>query len=292
MRKLLLLLIAAFTLNAFAQTETPVPAKPYTKMFIVNEINLIGLQWTELGLENEGMFSVHVMNSWNNWLSKNLPSNVQEVVICTGPCLIQFQEWQKLQQAEGLKVPEEIKNSIWIKVSFNLRKLKHAADINEWQFEWDGSVAVLDSNTKKTISSYTMLPERKTWRGLDQKSLNSKLASAIYRTPLDPFSKLVKKVQDTPKPGRLNRLVINGHANLSDVISLMDSLKKVGQNIDLEVQIHQFSQKEVSLLCFYQGEEKSFTDLLSQVKELKSSHSYKVVNEHNGVHHVLKLIAE
>ena len=72
----------------------------------------------------------------------------------------------------------------------------------------------------------------------------------------------------------------------------MDMLRKEGSKLNFEVQIDLFDQKETQLLCFYQGEEKSFTDLLSQVKELKSSQSYRLVNEFTGIHHVLKLVAE
>ena len=59
----------------------------------------------------------------------------------------------------------------------------------------------------------------------------------------------------------------------------------------LETQMDYLKSSEAQILCFYQGEEKSFTDLLSRVKELKLSQSYKLVNEFNGIH-TLKLVTE
>lgn len=267
-------------------------SKVYQKIFIVNEMNLLNLTWQDLGLESEGVFTEPLLTSWNKWFQSNQPSNVEEVVSCTRKCLDDFSKWQALKQGEGMQVPHELSNSIWVRVSFNLRKVLYKEEIREWHFVWDGSVLVLDSNTKKIISSTTMNPEKKVWRGLDQKSLNSKLASSLYRSPLEAFTTTVKKVQDLPRLNRLNRLIITGHQKLDDVLLLIDQLKKTGTKINFEVQLDTFSQKEAQVLCFYQGEEKSFTDLLSQVKELKSSHSYKVVNEFTGVHHVLKLVAE
>jgi hypothetical protein len=114
----------------------------------------------------------------------------------------------------------------------------------------------------------------------------------MYASPLAAFNKAVKKLQESSRLNRLSRLVISGHKHLGDVSDLMKLLKKEGQNLGLELQWDLFTQKEAQLLCFYQGEEKSFTDLLSRIKELKSSHSYNVVNEFTGVRHVLKLIAE
>lgn len=266
--------------------------KQYSKLQILSDINLIGMAWTDLGVDSETTFTDPLLKSWFKWYSANLPENVEEVSVCTGSCVQEFTRWQELPQDQGLTVSENILNGLWLKISFNLRKTSYIASINEWQFEWDGSVVLLDVNTKKIVSSYTMLPETKTFRNLDQKALNSALASSMYRSPLEPLSKLTKKIQETPRLNRLTRLGIQGHKHLGDVLSLMDMLKKEGGNLGLELQIDLFTQKEAQLLCFYQGEEKSFTDLLSRVKELKSSHSYSLVNEFTGIHHVLKLIAE
>jgi hypothetical protein len=266
--------------------------KTYSKIFILPEINLIGMNWADLGVDKSTTFTNVLMNSWNKWLTSNLPTNVEEIIECEGSCLLEYARWQQIPQEEGMQVSEEALNALWLRVAFNLRKVSFAQDINEWQFEWDGSVVLIDSNTKKIISSYTMLPETKTWRGFDQKTLNSVLASSLYRSPIDSLNKITKKVQETPRLNRLNRLVIQGHKHLGDVLILMDLLRKEGSKLSFEVQIDVFNQKEAQLLCFYQGEEKSFTDLLSQVKELKSSQSYRLVNEFTGIHHVLKLVAE
>jgi hypothetical protein len=271
-----------------SSTET----KPYSKIFIYSDVNLLGLTWAELGLEKDSTFTDPLVNSWDKWFQTNQPANVEEIVVCSGACREQFKSWQELPQEQGMQVPEDLLNSLWVKISFNLRKLSYLKEINEWKFEWDGSVILLDSNTKKIISSYTMYTETKTWRGLEQKALNSALASSMYRSPMDPFTKITKKIQDSPRLSRLSRLVITGHRRLGDVVSLIDQLKKSGQKLHFDVQLDLFTQKEAELLCFYQGEEKSFTDLLSDLKELKSSHSYRIVNEFTGVHHVLKLIAE
>jgi hypothetical protein len=267
-------------------------SKHYSRVHLISEINLLGMSWSELAVEKSAIFTDPLMSSWQKWLTTNQPINVEEITLCTGNCLEDFGEWQQMAQEERMTIPEHLLNSLWLRVSFNLRKVFFMAAINEWKFEWDGSVVLLDANTKKIISSHTLSSESKTWLGLGAKELNSALASAMYRSPLDALSKVVRKVQETPRLNQLNRLVVQGHRHLGDVLFLTDLLKKMGSKINLELSMDLFSRNEAQLLCFYQGEEKSFTDLLSQVKELKSSHSYSVVNEFTGVHHVLKLIAE
>ncbi len=264
----------------------------YSKLLLIPEVNLLGMSWGELELDRQSSFTDPLMTSWLKWFETNAPNNVEEIEVCQGDCLGLFDRWQDLPQEEGMTVPEELLNGVWLKVSFNLRKVNFTKGLNEWEFAWDGSLILLDMNTKKIIASYHLPLVSKSWRGLEQKDLNSKLASAMYASPLSAFNRAVKKLQESSRLSRLSRLVITGHSHLGDVSDLMELLKKDGQSLGLELQWDLFTQKEAQLLCFYQGEEKSFTDLLSRIKELKSSHSYNVVNEFTGVRHVLKLIAE
>ena len=264
----------------------------YSKLLLITEVNLLGMSWAELELDRATSFTDPLMASWLKWFESNAPNNVEEIEVCQGECLGLFNKWQDLPQEEGMIVPEELLNGVWLKVSFNLIKANFTKGLNEWEFSWDGNLILLDMNTKKILASYHMPMSTKSWRGLGQKDLNSKLASAMYATPLTAFNKAVKKLQDSSRLNRLSRLVISGHRHLGDVSDLIELLRKEGQSLGLELQWDLFTQKEAQLLCFYQGEEKSFTDLLSRIKELKSSHSYNVVNEFTGVRHVLKLIAE
>lgn len=282
---LLLILMAPVFLRA--QTEAP---KEFSKLYVVPEINLSGISWQDLGLEKSSSFSDPIADSWVKWINNGLPQNLSEVSPCTGDCYFDFLNWIQLKQGEGMQVPSQYQNALWLKISFTVRRLSFKPDLNEWKMEWDGSAVLLDSNTKQTLYSQTLYPEERTWQGLDQKNLNSVLASGMYKTALDAVMKSSRKIE-TSKLSRLDRLVIQGHRNLDDILSLMNLLRKEGESIALSLKIDQFGNQEAQILCFYRGEEKSFTDLLSRLKELKSTQSYRLVNESTGVHPVLKLIA-
>lgn len=280
--------------SVYAQVpaETPAPVqKKYPKLYIVSDIDLINLTWPELVLEKSSSFTAPLITSWIKWISGRMPEDVGEVVPCVESCSDDFYRWQDLPQEQNMEVPKDYVNSLWMKISYTLRKLSYKSDINEWAFEWEGSVVLLDVNSKVTVASYTIQPETKTWRGLDQKGINSKLASAMYRSALDFINKSSLKLKETERPDRLTRLHIQGHHSVSDVFSLMELLKKEGSSLGLTTKLDVMGTKEAQIICFYKGEEKSFTDLLSRLKELKSSQSYTLVNEFTGVHHVLKLVA-
>jgi hypothetical protein len=267
-------------------------SKLFNKVFVLSEINLIHMNWKDLSLEDVGQFSTPLVQSWVKWLENNPPQNVDQVAECINGCINDFYNWVEIPQDEGMKINEELLNNLWMRFSFNLRKVSFRPSINEWELEWDGSAIVLDANTKLIIGAFTIPLERKIWRGLDQKELNSQLASSMYRSGLDPLNKGLRRIQESSRVNRLKRLVVQGHQRLGDVIQLMELLKKAGPGIHLELQLDYFGAGEAQLLCFYQGEEKSFTDVLSQVKELKSFHRYKLLNDSTGVHHLIKFVAE
>lgn len=279
---------------AFAQVpeETPAPVpKKYPKLFIVADIDLMGLTWPDLVVEQATTFTNPLLSSWVKWITGRMPEEVGEIVPCQETCSDDFNKWLQLPQEQNMAVPADYVNSVWMKISYKLRKNFYKADINEWSFEWEGSVVLLDANSKITIASHTIHPETKVWRGLDQRTLNSKLASSMYKNALDHINKSVLKLKESDRPDRLTRLVIQGHKSVSDVFSLMELLKKEGSSLALTTKLDVVGSKEAQIICFYKGEEKSFTDLLSRLKELKSTQSYTLVNEFTGVHHVLKLVA-
>lgn len=292
MKFFLILCLLALPLGAQV-VETPAVVEPpkTQKIFLLADINPINLAWSELGVENEGSFSDVLIASWLKWFStQTLPAN-REVISCDGTCKEEFINWRDTK-IEGLVVSEKYKGGQWIRVSFNLTKTLYVESSQEWQLQWDGRVVHMDVETKKTLGVYDLFKEKRSWRNLSIKDLNSSLASAMYRMPLDAFSRSVRKAGESLSFNRQTRLGIQGQKNISDVFSLIELLKKEGKDIHLDAELDGFDPKEAKIKCFYQGEEKSFTDLLSRLKELKSSHSYKLSYEVMSDLHILKLIAE
>ena len=132
------------------------------------------------------------------WLESNPPQNVDQIVGCVQNCINEFYNWVEIPQDEGRKISDELVDNLWIRFSFNLRKVFFRPNINEWELEWDGSAIILDANTKLIIGAFTIPLERKVWRGLDQKELNSHLASSMYRSGLDPLNKGIRIIQESP----------------------------------------------------------------------------------------------
>ncbi len=264
----------------------------FERLFLVPELEALGFSWETMGVKDQTGFEATLAESWGKWLVANSPENLGGVETCDQVCRDVFSRWLQRSADDRSTVSETILNGLWLRVTFNLRQLAHRAAINEWEFEWSGSAVLQDANTKMVLASLTLETERRTWRGLDQKALNSALASAIYRSALEPLTRIVRRIREAHRPSRVTSLTVQGHRQLGDILSLIDLLRKEGKDLELDLKLATFGQREAQLTCTYRGEEKSFTDLLSRLKALRSTYSYRLVSDLTGAHPMVKLIAE
>jgi hypothetical protein len=173
--------------------------KTYSKLWIIPEIRIENFSWSDLGFEKESTFIHPLSESWQKWINENLPEPIEDVGICTGICSTFFENWEQKSVDELLAQPlNDYKRGLWSKVSLTLRRTHHNPSLAENTFEWSGKLLILDIDTKRIVQSYDLPMEKKEWRGVEQKSLNSALASRIYRTPL-PF--LNRPIRLTERPG-------------------------------------------------------------------------------------------
>lgn len=263
-------------------------AKPFSKLILISDVEPYLFSWKDLGVENEKSFSTALDNSWLKWFSENLPATVESVILCDANCIDFYRKWFETH-FDQLVIPDEYKNALILKTNMHIRK---NGSVGEVKFEWEGRTVLQDVNTKKVMAASTLAPESRTFRDLDQKAMNSGLASSMYRTAIPFFMEYRKQLESKKGFNRVSRLVIRGHQRLGDVLELIEVLKVRGNSLGLDLHLGSFTKEEAQLICYLRGEEKSFTDLLSSIKELKSSHSYTLVNEFTGVHHVIKLVAE
>lgn len=265
--------------------------KNFSKILFLSEIEPVGFSWADLGLESGESFMRPLNTSWLKWYQDNLPSTVEEAVICEGSCLDFYTKWMETH-VEQIVLPEEYQQAVLLKINFKLKR----TDLNESQgeagFEWDGRALLQDLKTKRLLSSSTLGLEKRVFRGQDHKATNSSLASSLYRSPLSSLLQFNRKLEEKKGLNRVSKLVIKGHPHLGEVLLLVEQLKVRGSSLGLDIALDSFTSQEAYLNCFYLGEEKSFSDLLSAIKELKSSHSYSLVNEFTGVHYVIKFVTE
>jgi hypothetical protein len=278
----------------FSKENESIPStelKP--KVLIIAEINPVSFKWEDLGFKDEILLTNSLLHSWIKWVGEHQKMDRNLLAACEHDCK-KFYEWIQSPIEDSQTETEEVHNPHWLKISYNVRKMYSDQKINEFRFEWEGNAILLDGKGKMIREAFRIYPETKAWRGLSQKELNSALATSIYRSGLDSISRIVRKIEDSSSLEKLKlsvvrRLTIKGHKQMIDVIKLMELIKNLGVG---ELELESFNATEAQLRCSYNGEEKMFMDLLSKLKELKSTNNYKVVNESDANHYILKLSLE
>lgn len=272
-------------------TTAPAPEvvkKPFPAMYIITEVTPLNFRWHDLSLE-EKSFTFPLMQSWEKFISTNLPVNVGEVKVCGEECLQHFRKWQEEEpQLLTPGGPDAYKDSLWVKIGFYVQR--GGAGEGNNHFQWEGRVNVLDINSKHVLMSFETAKAGATLPQITQSQINSALATRIYKTLLPSLKQVMQKLPDHLPFNRASRLVIKGASNMAEITGLLTKITSRGNLLGLVLEWDQFGTSEARFLCFYRGEEKSFSDLLSQLKELKSSKSYELVHEYDGTQHVINLI--
>jgi D-ribose pyranose/furanose isomerase RbsD len=291
-RSLFLILLSL----SFASAQVPSPAEPLSLSPAANEVapkpiawvmiemNWNDFNWRDLGLDQENSFQGPILESWQKYISENAPG--KQVSGCLQDCQNFISNWQDKDPAllSDAGLPEPYRNGFLIKVSIDLSREKFSG-----KFRWSGRVLFLDLNSKEILLSSEISPEEKSWSVQDQKKLNSLLATRIYQSGQGPLKVMANKIEENLAYTKAARLVIRGSGQLSHTEDLLKLIKSEGKKLGVVVRWDYVQRGEARFLCFYRGEEKSFSDLLSQLKELKSSHSYSITHEMSGSDHVLQL---
>lgn len=287
--KLIFLLI--WLLMSSWADEVAVPSaevKP-AKTFIITEITNKDFEWSDLSLKSETSFTQPIAQAWKNWINENQKGQLQGAEICEGECLAFYRIWQEKTAEELKSLPPSIfSEALWLRISLQLRKISTESPL-EQNYGWEGRVILTDGMTKNILGSFTIDQSEKVWRGLDAKAFNSALASQIYRLVLPGFHDFSLKTAHT-KAETTAQITVRGHKNLSDVMTLSEELKARGKNLGLQISLGTIKKDEAKLNCLYHGEAKEFSDLLSELKELKSSVSYGIISKSTESSHEIQLV--
>lgn len=284
-----MLLVLFFSLCLFAQETPPTrPATPFTRLLLIGDVNLMGFDWKDLGLERESQFTAPLLRSWEKWLTENLPKTIGEAKVCEADCKSYHAQWEEKTPESAVTLSDPYyQDVLWLKINLTLRRTLEGS---VQTYAWEGRVLLLDGNTKKAIANLALPRESKEWLNTPQGEINSALVTRVYRTPLGVFPAVVESSEKALPLNRVIRLVITGQKNMADVLKLVELLQSRGSSLGLKVEMSEFGSGEAVMRGYYRGEEKSFTDLLSHVKELKSSYNYSLVNEVTDSGHVIRMV--
>lgn len=254
--------------------------RPTSRLFIVDEYEIQGFTWDDMKLKNPDNFFRPIADTWQ----KDLRGEADDIEVCVGECLKFYTVWMS-QSSDDLKAyPEDF---YFEHISFFVQRPSFDPSVKEVMFTWGGRVHASSWSNKDQSKTFEISQEHAKWLTHDQKEVNSKLAQRIYQSGLLPLKKSLQALTQ----GNLGRLSLvlelKGLRNIEEAMSFIRSLRKKDPKLALEAELDSLGPQSIKLKCHFAGEEKRFTDLLSSIKELKLSRSYKIEsNLVQGVHSV------
>jgi len=273
-----LILLSLFSLQVMSQPDAPESLKEKkTALFIYTKMTPLNFSWKDLGVEGEDSFVAPLNQNWLEWFKQHQTS-FKEVISCTQSCEQDFNTWLEGQNLDKL-------SGVWVKTDLALRRLESE------RFEISGGIVFLEIDHRKNLGAKTIEVQKVSFPLADMKQRNSALASYLFRLTLPFYEGLLGQLT-TQQDTRSQRLVIKGFNYLSDLNALEKLMNERRPNLNLKTNLISFARNEAHLDVTFKGEEKLFTDLLSELKELKSSRRFTLVHEYIDNSHVLKMIAE
>lgn len=258
-------------------------------VLILGRLNLHGLDWSIIGTGTEGQFIAPILLAWKKKIQEKKLNQVSRVDICRHYCLAYYRSWLIQNPDHNKTYDIRFSQSSFLRFEgdlFGRVDLKS----NELIISGRGRLVMSEVSSKRNLAvSDFVLPEIRL-NLLDKQSLSSILATAIYQSgPLNSTG-MVSALNDPQTKNRVSQFSIKGFDRLDDVLTLMSELKKQSKVKRLELKLVSFSRDEATVLVYYSGVEKMFSDLFQRLKGVKLSQSYKIIYEFDGIHHVLRLV--
>jgi len=244
------------------EVRAQLPEAP-PRLLIVSEIYLTGTSWDDLGLEREESFAEPISVAIQHWASENLAS-LGPVGVCRESCLNEFVEWENSHVSKS-----DFKDKLWLRVVIDLKK-------SQDHFSWSGRIVLKENENKVQLCNSSIAFEEVKLSNPSQKELNSALATTIYQSALKVLNQEKGRLQAAKRLHSNKNLKVSKYKHLIEVLDLIDDLKTRGSGLGLKCDLEAFDLAGANIACAYQGEEKRFTDLLSQANRLKSKSSLKV----------------
>ncbi len=284
--KIAFILLMFLSLNVFAQEAKVVQEKKtFSNLIVFSELRLQGITLTDLGLERSENFTRPVSAAVEKWMMPKIESFFEGIVSCEEDCPSFYYKWIKMLPEEAGPIEEKYRGHVFLRMELFLKK-------NLSDFEWSGRLIFIEINTKRVLKTLDIPATSKKWNLINKKELNSALASEIYKRIIYSLQKINDHFLNEHAYQKVLRLNVQGYKKLDDVRFLISEMESRMKEQNLIIKIDSFDQEGAQLLIYLPGEEKSFSDLLSRLKELKLFESYKIMHEFNGVQHVLKFVNE
>ena len=271
-------------LKRFESTETKI------KFLIIPHLELVDLDWEAMKLSGEKPFLGALWSAWDKW--KNTEAADLNIEWCDEVCERQWLQ-EKTSGSEGLSTYFGQDDEVQLVVDLKLQLKKLRTLVNgEVEYQISGAYSLHDYSSRSLLEAMGLGPElKRVNQSGDVQGSNSALANFFYRLAIPAFSRLKTWKEFKPYNQAL-QLVIEGPKNYFETEEIENELKLLTNGYSPRWELFALTKTTAEFRILYRGEEKSFKELITGLKELKSSYNAQYVWDTSSRDLRLKLVHE
>lgn len=261
-----------------------------TVFLLIPHMSLSGLEWMDLKLKNEESFLSGLWPAWKKW-SEESENNLQ-LNLCDERCEEQWLSEKASDRGEiNSYFGQEDEVQLVVDLRLELRKIKMLPNA-EVEYEISGTYSLHDYASGALLEAMNLGPEiKRIASNEDHQAINSQLANYFYRMAASGLVRL-KSFQDFRPYNQVQQLVIEGHKNFLEILAVENEIRLQLGTFSPRLELFALTKSTIEFKVLYRGEEKSFKELITGLKQLKSSYRPQYVWDTSTKELRLKLVHE
>lgn len=270
----------------FLQFTSDNPERHFSTLYLTTDFKLVDTVWLETGVEVKSDFTEVLKNHWREKLEAELKGKVDNIVFADEAMVSQLQDFSRMNsEARAALIPtqssgtsegetavkaevlgNDFPSSLWMKLSFTLRKIKDNEDVKKREFELSGDLILLDLADQKILVHEDFEEKNGSYSYEEAKDISSGVANAVYQMPLGRFQTLGEAVLQAK--GSLKSVTIDvvEYGNLGELQSLIKLIGNKGITKQFSPMIKSFTPSNAKILLEYAGDDADMTAIIRSLE--------------------------
>ncbi|CBW27307.1 putative exported protein [Halobacteriovorax marinus SJ] len=267
----------------------------YKNLFLTVDFSMRDMSWQDLGVELENDFTSVLKEHWKRWFEDKFKGKVSNVIITTSYEEEKLQSHLKMlseasmslnkisniegeieqsQESALLSVDDQLKDSLWMKVKVNIKKVSEDTTFKKRTFDFGGEYLLFDLQSNRLASHYDFISEEATYSTV--KDLSSNSASLVYRLPIAKWDSLIRDISHFPLGRKSFRVDIIGANSVRQIDEVEKYLTSMGLTYSLKVKIDSFNRERAQLRVFFKGSVEDLKGTLLRTKNLEVDNQKRI----------------
>lgn len=267
-------------------------------LYLLPLFSLSNISWSDIGVGTVKDFSSVVSDHWKKYLENGLKEQIKEITLLDEDSQSDLKGvFEAKQRNKGfLELAElgsgnfsKLEDGFLLLIKIKMRKVSEKILLKKNQIEFDLNYTLVDMRNNKIID-FSEIPKRQSSFSTDNLSqLSSSIATAVYRMPLDDFSKIKRDITYNLKNSNIVHLKLTNIKTVEDLLNLQETLNSKGVPFQLVSKIVTLRANEGILEFEFNGNQDQVDQFLKGIEKERLIDGREMIFEENNGDYTLAI---